>query len=291
VAVTEVADLTARQVFDVLELRNAVAAATSGSSPLSDHVVSSVKGLAPGRHFLQTTGDTVVGYAHLDEEAEPVAELVVGEAGDVATLLRAVTAAAGANLRIWTRGENAALNDSLPGLGFRPTRTLLQMRCAVGTQDLPEPAWPDEVAVRTFSVGVDEEPWLAVNNAAFAGHPEQAGWTLEDIHAREDEAWFDPEGFFLAEAGGRLVGFHWTKRHVQPGGDLGEVYVIGVDPSMQGKGLGESLLLHGLRHLRDRGLATVLLYVEADNRGAIALYERQGFTKWDADRQFSRTLG
>jgi mycothiol synthase len=269
----------------VLDLRNAVAAAT-GTSPLSDHVVSSVKGHAPGRHFLQTSDAGLVGYAHLDLGPDPVVELLVGDDGDVTELLRAVTQAAGQAVRIWTRGDDSPLNDVLPGLGFTMTRTLLQRRCPLGGAELAEPSWPDGVAVRTFRVGADEAAWLAVNNAAFAGHPEQAGWTLDDIQAREDEAWFDPDGFFLADAGDRLVGFHWTKEH---DGGLGEVYVIGVDPSMQGKGLGEALLLRGLHHLRDRGLATGLLYVEADNRGAVALYERHGFTKWSADRQFSRS--
>ncbi|HEX3705284.1 MAG TPA: mycothiol synthase [Mycobacteriales bacterium] len=286
--VAEVADLSARQVYDVLELRNVVAAA-SGTSPLSDHVVSAVKGHAPGMHFLQTAGADVVGYAHLDDEADHVAELLVGDGGDIAGLLRAVSASAGPSLRIWTRGDHAPLNDVLPNLGFTARRTLLQLRRPLDVPALPEPSWPDGVTVREFRVGIDEEAWLAVNNAAFSGHPEQADWTADDIHAREDEPWFDPAGFFLAEVEGRIVGFHWTKVHVKPGGDLGEVYVIGVAPAMQGKRLGESLLLRGLRHLHDLGLSAVLLYVEADNTGAIALYERHGFTRWDADQLFTRT--
>lgn len=286
--IAEVDDLSARQVYDVLELRNAVAAA-SGTSPLSDHVVAAVKGQAAGRHFLQTAGADLVGYAYLETAADPVAELLVGDGGDVARILDAVTRSAGSSLRVWTRGDNAPLNGVLPGLGFTLVRTLLQLRCPLGTQPIAAAVWPDGVVVRTFEVDSDEATWLALNNAAFAGHPEQASWTLEDIRARENEPWFDPAGFFLAEVGGRVVGFHWTKVHEKAGGDLGEVYVIGVDPSMQGRGLGEALLLHGLHHLReDRGLSTALLYVEADNRGAIALYERHGFTTWDSDRMFAR---
>ena len=61
----------------------------------------------------------------------------------------------------------------------------------------------------------------------------------------------------------RLLGFHWTKRH---SATLGEVYVVGIDPDAQGRGLGQTLVDRGLRHLARRGLDDVLLYVEADNR-------------------------
>lgn len=286
VDVEELPDLSARQVYDVLELRNSVAAA-SRTSPLSDHVVSVVKGVTPSRHFVQTQGSDVVGYANLDDASDPVAELLVGAAGDVAGLLDAVTTAAGRSIRIWTRGDAAPLNDVLTGLGFKAVRTLLQLRRPLDAE-IAAPAWPEGVSARTFTVGVDEAAWLDVNNAAFASHPDQAGWTLDDIKAREDEAWFDPAGFFLAESGGRIVGFHWTKVHAKPTGDLGEVYVIGVHPSMQGKRLGEALLLRGLHHLQSLGLSTALLYVDADNTGAIRLYERHGFARWDADRCLAR---
>jgi mycothiol synthase len=68
---------------------------------------------------------------------------------------------------------------------------------------------------------------------------------------------------------------------------LGEVYVLGVDPSAQGLGLGGVLLDCGLSHLLARGCDQVLLYVEADNTVALRLYERSGFTEYDRDTQWS----
>ena len=156
--------------------------------------------------------------------------------------------------------------------------------------------------------------WLALNAAAFTDLPDQGGWTRADLEQRMAEPWFDPDGFLLAEAAdGRLVGFHWTKVHSHghghhhlddathshagegsalPSGHahepIGEVYVVGVDPGMRGQGLGRSLTLAGLHHLRHQGLSAALLYVDADNEAAISLYRALGFAPWDSDTLFRR---
>jgi mycothiol synthase len=153
--------------------------------------------------------------------------------------------------------------------------------------DLPAlPSGDDDgTLVRTFRVGEDEDAWLAVNAEAFAHHPEQGRMTRADLDERMSQPWFDPAGFFVAERGGRLVGFHWTKVHGSrvTDGAYGEVYVVGVSPSAQGGGLGRRLTLTGLHHLAARGLGQVLLYVEADNAPAVAVYQRLGFIHAAAD--------
>lgn len=264
-----------------------------GAGPISEHVLMHLrhgKGIE-GRHVMLRAADRLVGYAHLEGAAgREIAEAALTEPECARPLVEAVADRGGAGVRIWARGESSVLNAVLPALGFVPVRVLVQMRRELG-QPLPDPVWPPEVTVRTFVVGQDEAAWLEVNNAAFAQHPDQSNWTRDDVEQREHESWFDPAGFFLAEGGGELLGFHWTKVH-QPklagGQPVGEVYVVGVAPAAQGRKLGAALTLVGLHHLRSLGLPAVKLYVEADNAPAVSLYERLGFTRWNVDTCYQR---
>ncbi|NUT54338.1 MAG: mycothiol synthase, partial [Saccharothrix sp.] len=169
--------------------------------------------------------------------------------------------------------------------GYRKVRELLRLRRALDA-DLPAPVLPEGVALRPFEPGRDEAAVVHVNHRAFSWHPEQGAMSVEDLRRKEEEPWFDPAGFLLAvDAGGRLLGVHWTKAH---SASLGEVYVVGVDPDAQGGGLGKAITLAGLAHLRDTGRTEVMLYVESDNAAALAVYTRLGFRRWDSDAQYAR---
>lgn len=279
------------------------AADFDSSAPLSEHVYLHLLrgGDVSDQHILIWCGERLVGYGHLD-----TSDGVAGASGELVVhpefrrhgfgrmvIEEMVRRSPDGRLRLWAHGAHPGALALAAKLGFRRTRTLWQMRRSL-LSPMPPPELPGGVTIRTFEVGADDERWLAVNNRAFAEHREQGRWTLADVHVRESENWFDPAGFFLAERAGEIVAFHWTKVHgsVEHRGHehppIGEVYVVGVDPEAQGEGLGRALTLVGLRHLRARGLAQVMLYVDDDNPRAIAIYEDMGFTRWDSDVTFAR---
>jgi mycothiol synthase len=288
--------LTAPQAEAVLDLVQR-AAEEDGVGPLSEHVILHVRygGDALARNLLAWRDGQLAGYGHLDPTdpvAGPSGEMLIRphfrRQGLGLALARALIAqAAPHGLRLWAHGDLPAATALATAAGFERTRSLWQMRRSLQTR-LDRPQLAAGLAVRTFTVGQDEEAWTALNHRAFARHPEQGNWTKADLDLREREPWFDPAGFFLAERDGRLVGFHWTKVHDAPDGPVGEVYVVGVDPEERGTGLGRALTLVGLRYLRGRGLFQVMLYVDEDNTPAIRLYESLGFTHWDTDVMFSR---
>ena len=294
---TRVERLAEADIRDVLTLA-AAADDTDGAYPISEQVVLHIRqGGAGAAHLLIRNRAGLAGYAYVDtsDEVEGASgELVVHPMRRRRGLGRALVTAAlavarerdpRARLRVWAHGDHPSAAALALDLGFVRARVLLQMRRSL-REPVPEPRLPEGVTLRPFRPGVDDESWLAVNSRAFADHPEQGRWTLEDLRLRMAEPWFDPDGFLLAtDSTGRLLGFHWTKVHggTSDRGPIGEVYVVGVDPEAHGRGLGKALTVAGLRHLRDRGLDQVMLYVDESNTAAVALYQRLGFARWTAD--------
>jgi len=282
--------LTADEVSEVLALV-AAAAAADDVHPLSEQTMLD---LSAGRAGLLARSDTgsgaeLAGYAYRDDGA---AELVVHperrRRGVGRALAMALRDPGGGWPQMWAHGDLPAAEALAGSLGWARLRTLWQLRRPLTdplTDPLPAATPPPGVRLRTFEPGRDEEAWLELNRRAFAGHPEQGHWTIDDLLVRERAPWFDPSGFFLAEEGGagangRLIGFHWTKVHED---GLGEVYVVGTDPAARGHGLGRVLTLAGLGHLRSIGLATAMLYVDDENFPAVRMYESLGFVRWRAD--------
>jgi mycothiol synthase len=292
----------------VLALLRAATAA-DGVRPVSEETELRLQhgGPAGGRDLLVRGPDgEAAGYARLESDGQAFAELVVHPGarrrGIGRSLLTRLEELAGDRpLSFWAHGDLPGGAALAARDGYRRARVLLQMRRDLaGIDPDPQPPLPEGVVVRPFRPGRDEAAWLRVNARAFATHPEQGAWTEDDVRLREAEPWFDPEGFLLAwrgdpDDGGELLGSHWTKVHppgdvggTAPDEQIGEIYVLGIDPAAQGLRLGGALSDLGLAYLRRRGLAQVMLYVEEDNTAAVRLYESRGFRRYSVDVSWQR---
>jgi mycothiol synthase len=320
--------LTNDQLSGVLTLVMA-ATGTDGVAPLSEQVLLAARdnlrgsagtseATARSSDFLTYAGDRLAGYAHLEaggsqETGEAAtAEVVVDPSyrrqGIGAGLLRALedALAPGAALSLWSHGDLESARALARRGGYSAARELWQMRRSLrsGVAPLPAVNLPEGFKARHFVVGQDEEAWLGVNARAFVNHPEQGRMTRSDLEQRIAEPWFDAQGLILVEDTRPrrpvLAASHWTK--VVPGNNPadpadpalppqeGEVYVVGVDPAYQGLGLGRTVTILGLAHLRDRGLSEATLYVDGDNRAAVATYSRLDFARFAVDIMYSRIV-
>lgn len=286
-------------IVELSRLFGAVAAA-DGHPALGEHkwldLVQGGRTGVSGFVARSTSTGRLIGYIHLSKGEDswgiecvvhPQARTDDGSVGTalLSAALDAIAAVGGGHVHLWVAKPTAIHDAITAAVGLRRGRDLYQMRCALPAEpgDLAQDA--EEWKLRSFCPGEDEDAWLEVNNHAFVGHPEQGGWDRQTLEAREREPWFDPEGFLLAERAGELGGFCWTKIHDETP-PLGEIYVIAVDPSTQGHHLGGTLIHAGLRYLAERGLQTAMLYVDADNEPALALYRRIGFSIDHVDRAY-----
>lgn len=293
-----------------------------GVAPLSEQpLLRLADAAAPVVHLTaRTPAGDLVGYAQVDTETAS-AELVVDPAhrrrGTGRALLDAARthaarthtatahvagthpvgtpADAGDALKVWAHGDLPPARAFAAATGLVVVRELRKLRLTLADRtDATRRPLPPGTTLRPFVPGQDEEAWVRLNARAFAHHPEQGRLTVADVQAREREPWFDPAGFLLAERDGVLVGSVWTKVHpagTEAGEPVGEIYVVGVDPDAQGTGLGAALTSAGLDHLASRDVATVVLYVDADNTAAVRTYDRQGFVRAATDVMLASDTG
>lgn len=238
-------------------------------------------------------GDDVIGFAtavyHRRVEETDVGhwgiELAVDPGHRTADVFDGLIAAAlglvpsGASFVVWAWHDDVA--SGLERAGLHQLGALHRLERPLPLREAPRIA--EEVAIKSFQVGQDESAWLEVNNAAFAGHPENGALTERDLTERYRLDWFNPSDIVMAWERGTLLGFCWTKHHPKR---VGEIYIIGVDPAAQGRGLGRALILLGLDHLAGTGADTGMLYVDAANEAAMWLYSDLGFRAVWTNRRY-----
>ncbi len=262
-------------------MRSACVAA-DGADPLDEAAVLRLKHHGLDESHRLWVSDSSDGFALVREAALDLAVTPEARRHGVGTALAQVALASADVATAWSHGDHPAAARLAGRHGFARVRELWVLR-RMTAEPLPDLVVPTGVTIRGLRPDdpADTDGVLAVNAAAFAGHREQGAMDAADLAARRAEPWFDPAGLLLAhDASGTLLGFHWTKQHSPR---LGEVYVVGIAPRAQGRGLGKALTLAGLHHLAGRGVSEILLYVESDNLPARAVYEGLGFTHAAAD--------
>ena len=249
------------------------------------------RGLRDAALWLGDEGFALLHGQILDIAVHPMARNR-GTGTELAKLALAEAARGVGKIEAWSHGDHPSAGRIASRLGIHKERELRIM-----TRPTSEPVIgidpPAGVRIRTFTPA-DEAALLEVNAAAFSHHPEQGHMTHEDFQERVNEAWFDPNGLFLAVSAdddSDLLGFHWTKVHRDEDPPYGEVYVVATNPKAVGRGLGSVLTSAGLAYLGTQDVGEVILYVDGDNAPAIAVYERQGFTTVRTEVQYRGHVG
>jgi ribosomal protein S18 acetylase RimI-like enzyme len=136
--------------------------------------------------------------------------------------------------------------------------------------EIPAPAWPEGVEVRTFR----EEDAHEVKDLLDLAYKEEFHHTAAAFENWRrfmlEDPMFDPEAWFLAVAEGQIVAaaLNW---------DEGYVKDLVVHPDWRGRGLGKALMLQTFGEFSRRGLTRVTLKTDSNNpTGAWRLYERVG---------------
>jgi ribosomal protein S18 acetylase RimI-like enzyme len=153
----------------------------------------------------------------------------------------------------------------------------------------PPPADVAGIDVRTLVPGREREVYECAAEA-FEDHwgegfSSEQSWLHRHVYASDS---FDPELWYLAWEGERLVGLLLAAAYAEEDPELGYVALLGVRREARGRGIGEALLRHSFVKFYGLGQRGAQLVVDSESStGANRLYERVGmtaqprFANWD----------
>jgi len=175
--------------------------------------------------------------------------------------------------------DNRAAKRLFFKMGFKFVRRFLELRLDLSKARLLKINQTASIC-RCLRRG-EEDKLVQVQNLSFANTWGYSPNTTEEIFYRTSLPNCSPEDIILACYADKLIGYCWTKIDSEENKAItrskGRIYMLGVIPDHRGKGVGRQLLLAGLSLLKSRGVLTVELTVDIENKTACALYKSIGF--------------
>lgn len=203
-------------------------------------------------------------------------ELRAGERVSEATKPRILLAA----------GVDSANTDSLEAFeraGLREARRFWRMERVLSDNLTPSIFLPG-LETRAYRVGDDDEPVRLAFNDAFSENFGNEEETPEGFQHFVRSRRFRPDLSVVAidRDNGQVAGFNLVvvndRENDRMGTRNGMIDILGVLREYRRQGLGEALLLQGMRNLFAAGLNCAVLYCDSENgTGATRLYFRNGF--------------
>jgi GNAT superfamily N-acetyltransferase len=113
-------------------------------------------------------------------------------------------------------------------------------------------------------------------------------WRVSQQQAIEDVCAADDMHVWVAVADGSPVGFVAVKLHAAD--SMGEISMVAVDPDVQGRGIGSTLIAFALDWMKDAGMSIAMVETGGDPGHAPAryTYEKTGFELLPIARYFKK---
>lgn len=227
--------------------------------------------IRPGT-LLASIGDGLIAWA-IGRRLETI------EAGDVPTL------------DVASREDDAERITFLRRHGFAPTEDLtLTMERALAAP-VPGPEAPEGYEIRQLRGESEVEAYVALHRAAFGTENMTVAERLEIMR----QPTYLPEGdLVLTTPDGELVAFYVCSldREANERENVreGEIGIVGTHPAFRGRRLGRTMVLAGIRALREQGVETATLGVDGANVAARRVYDSVGFRVRRATRWYRKAL-
>ena len=133
----------------------------------------------------------------------------------------------------------------------------------------------DLVALQELTVEAFEPVCIDKNIELQFGPIRDQDWAWRKSRHLADDVRRDPDGIFIAEAGGSMVGYITTWSDSPAG--IGNIPNMAVDGNFRGQGIGRQLIAVALDHFRQLGLTHARIETLAQNPIGQRLYPSMGF--------------